>query len=129
MSKKFLDKMITKEVTVRYRNKYNYTFETEEQALADEQKRDTFRLKTCKYIGGFDSVQGEGVMVIDEDDRNNLFNNLVLGTGVRVFLFKDMIPKMQEMVDLHGDSVGYYNRHMGMGHELKTIVLVEERKD
>lgn len=119
--------MVTKHIDVFYTNKYLNRFSDEESAEKDEELRDfaPFKVKNLNNLTFSAEIQGDGIEAIDDhgkpwtgqrNDKN------------RVYLFKDMIIKMQKFIDQYGNNVGYCNQHIGMGNFLQNIVLLEENK-
>ena len=117
--------MITKHDETFWTNKYFGRFTSGESALEDEKLRDfcQYKVTTISPEIDFNTIRGSGIEGID--DMGKPWTSQKDGKS-RVYLFKDMIAKMQELVDEYGESVGYANQHRGMGHFGDYVVLLEK---
>ena len=93
--------MVTKHTDIYYCNKYGNRFTTEEGAINDEVLRDTcpFKVKQLEPQVYFNQIQGSGVEALN--DYGKPFTGQ-MGDRSTVYFFKDMIPKMQEMIERYG---------------------------
>src|SRR4029079_11853800 len=103
--------MVQKHVDVYYTNKYLNRFPDEESAWKDELSRDSapFKVRNLNNLSFTKDIRGDGIEGIDDHGKPL--------TGQRndknfVYLFKDMISRMQKFIEQYGENVGYCSQHI-----------------
>lgn len=114
---------ITKNKNVTYTNGYGYSFCSEEEALADEKRRYSHEWRVAKILGiYYEHQRAKGVTAID--DTKAPFTGQPHGTCT-VYLFKDLVENMQNLLAKHGELSGFTTHHCGMGKDVSEMVLIE----